>query len=435
MGKRILLTTTGSYGDVHPFIAMGLGLRSRGHAVTLATSNFYRQKIEATGLGFAPMGPHFDLIDSEMMRQVLDRKKGPEYLIREIMYPSIPAAYAEVTEALRQAEAIVTHPISFGAQIAAEKSGLPWISTVTAPLTFFSRFDPPVIAPYPILARLRSLGSAVNGVILGLARAVTRTWMGPVRRFRVAQGLPPGSDPLFEGHHSPQRVLAMFSRVMGEPQPDWPPQTRLTGFPFYDQAEHGQGLDPQLDRFLASGPPPVVFTLGSSAVFQAGRFYEESLAAIRRLGGRAVLLAGPNALREPLPADTVVFPYAPYSKIFSRASVLVHQGGMGTCGQALAAGRPMLVMPYGFDQPDNAARLERLGVARVISRNEYSARRVAAELDRLRTDPGYAHRAAEAARIVQAENGVQSACEAIEECISGWRQASAGSGRRSQLPP
>jgi UDP:flavonoid glycosyltransferase YjiC (YdhE family) len=99
-----------------------------------------------------------------------------------------------------------------------------------------------------------------------------------------------------------------------------------------------------------------------------------------------------------------------------RAACVVHQGGIGTCGQALAAGRPMLVMPYAFDQPDNAARLQRFGVARTIGRKDYTARRVAAELDRLLTDASYAEKAAEGARRVGAEEAVGAACNAIEEC-------------------
>src|SRR5208337_2067477 len=99
----------------------------------------------------------------------------------------------------------------------------------------------------------------------------------------------------------------------------------------------------------------------SSAVQHAGNFYQESIAAVRRLGCRAVFLVGTNSFSEPLPPGTAAFPYAPFSKIFPRAAVVVHQGGIGTCAQALAAGRPMLVVPFAFDQPDNAARLQRLG--------------------------------------------------------------------------
>jgi rhamnosyltransferase subunit B len=417
--KRILLTTTGSLGDLHPYLAIGLGLKARGNTVTIATSRVYRAKVLQTGLEFAPMGPHFDTSSSELMHEVLDARKGPERLIRRYLYPAVPTAYAEVIDALRTTDVVVTHPITFAAQIAAEKSGLPWISTVTAPISIFSRYDPPLMAPMPFLAKLRSLGPGVNGLIIQLARAKTKQWMKPIAEFRASLGLPTNKDPLFEGQHAPLGVLALFSRVMAEPQPDWPPQARVIGFPFYDQAEHGQGLDGELERFLDAGPPPVVFTLGSAAVFDAGTFYEESLAAVKQLGCRAVLLVGANTIKGPLPAGTAVFAYAPYSKILPRAAGVVHQGGIGTCGQALASGRPMLVMPYAFDQPDNAARLKRLGVARVIGRKDYTARRASAELDRLLTDRGYSERAAAAARRVAAEDAVHAACDAIEECAGG----------------
>jgi len=411
--KRILLASTGSLGDLHPYLAIGLGLKARGHAVTIATGNPYREKVERTGLDFAPMGPHFESTPPELMRRVLDAKKGPELLIRKLLYPAIPAAYAEVMDALRSVDLIVTHPITFAGQIAAEKTGLPWISTVTAPLSLPSKYDPPVLAPAPFLAKLRKFGPGVNGIVFELGRAIaTRGWMKPVTEFRASVGLPPGKDPLFEGQHSPRCVLALFSPVLAAPQPDWPRQARAIGFPFYDQAEHGQRIDRELERFLAAGPPPVVFTLGSSAVFDAGGFFEESLAAVRKLGCRAVLLAGPNPIRSPLPPGVAVCAYAPYSQVLPRAACVVHQGGIGTCGQALAAGHPMLVMPYAFDQPDNAARLARLGVARVIGRRQYTGRRAAEELDRLLGDPGYAERAAAAARVVHGEDAVGAACEA-----------------------
>jgi UDP:flavonoid glycosyltransferase YjiC (YdhE family) len=419
LGKRILLTTTGSLGDLHPFLAIGLGLQERGHTVTIATSNTYRTKVEQTGLGFAPMGPHLDKESADFARKVMHARNGPEYLMRRVLYPAVPAVYAEVTDAMRGADVVVTHPITYASQIAAEKSGLPWISAVTAPISFFSKYDPPVMAPMPILAKLRPLGSGVNGVLVWLAHAKTKPWMKSITEFRASLGMPPGRDPIFEGQHSPQCVLAMFSRLMGEPQPDWPPHVHVIGFPFYDQAEHGQELDPELQRFLDAGEPPVVFTLGSSAVLDAGRFYEESLLAAKHMGRRAVLLAGANAIAGPLPAGTAVFAYAPFSKILPRAACVVHQGGIGTCGQALAAGRPMLVMPYAFDQPDNAARLERLGVARVIGRNRYTARRAAAELDRLLTDGNYAERAKELACSVAQEDAVRAACDTVEKCAAG----------------
>lgn len=249
MSKRVLIATTGSLGDLHPYLAIGLELRTRGSTVTIATNNYYRTKVERTGLEFAPMGPHVPPVNSEAMQRAMDLKKGPEYLLRQIMYPGVPAAYAEVMDALQRADVIVTHPIAFAAQIAAERTGMPWISAVPSPTVFFSRFDPPVLAPYPFLAKLRPLGPSVNGIIIRLARARTKPWMAPVIRFRASLRMAPGQDPVFEGQHSPQRVLALFSRVIAERQPDWPRHTLITGFVFYDQLDHGQGLNPDLQRF------------------------------------------------------------------------------------------------------------------------------------------------------------------------------------------
>ena len=92
MTKRVLIATTGSLGDLHPYLAIGLELRSRGVAVTIATNNYYRTKVEHTGLGFAPMGPHIAPVNSEVMQRAMDLKKGPEYLLREIIYPGVPAS-------------------------------------------------------------------------------------------------------------------------------------------------------------------------------------------------------------------------------------------------------------------------------------------------------------------------------------------------------
>ena len=118
-----------------------------------------------------------------------------------------------------------------------------------------------------------------------------------------------------------------------------------------------------MKKFVASGPPPVVFTLGSAAVLAAGDFYEVSAKAAIELGIRAVLLIGTdprNRLRQQLPDSICVAEYAPYSALFSRASLVVHQGGVGTTAQCLRAGKPMLIMPYSHDQPDNARRMRRL---------------------------------------------------------------------------
>jgi UDP:flavonoid glycosyltransferase YjiC (YdhE family) len=115
-----------------------------------------------------------------------------------------------------------------------------------------------------------------------------------------------------------------------------------------------------------------------------------------------------------LPDSICVTRYAPYSKIFPRASVIIHQAGIGTTAQALRAGRPMLVMPYSHDQPDNARRVRRLGVAEVLGRTKFNAKPAARLIEQLLSNDAYLVRARAVAEKVAAENGTVAACDALE---------------------
>jgi UDP:flavonoid glycosyltransferase YjiC (YdhE family) len=244
-----------------------------------------------------------------------------------------------------------------------------------------------------------------------------RDWAEPVHALRREWGLPPLKQPIFEGSHSPFGALALFSQVLGEPQRDWPASVIQTGFPFYDQ---DAVIEPSLQAFLDAGEPPLVFTLGSAAVMNPGEFFTQSVKAAHRLGVRAVLVTGPEASHRPaaLPNGMLAVDYAPFSALFARARVIVHQGGVGTTGQALRSGKPMLVVPVSHDQPDNAERVRRRGIGRVLPITRYTAERAVAELAPLLRESAYADRAAVVGEQVRAENGVECACDAIERVLS-----------------
>jgi UDP:flavonoid glycosyltransferase YjiC (YdhE family) len=286
-------------------------------------------------------------------------------------------------------------------------------------MAFQSVHDPATPPQAPALQKVAALHPALAAAMNRLGRWVTRTWAEPTHRLREELGLPRGASPLFEGQHSPTLVLALFSHVLARKQPDYPPQTVVTGFPFYDAAD-ARPADPDLLHFLDAGDPPVVFTLGSSAVWIAGDFYQSALAAMRKLRKRAVLLAGDQtaSLRASgLPDAIAAFDYAPHSVVMPRASVVVHQGGVGTTGQALRSGRPQLVVPFGQDQPDNARRCVALGLARTISRSSFTPDRVVDELRMLQQDGAYARRAAEIGTAVSDENGARTACDEMERKV------------------
>ncbi len=298
MRRSILMTTWGSFGDLHPYLAVALGLKERSHAVTIAAAEAYRGKIEGEGIGFAPVRPDLrDLLqDRDVIRRALDLKTGTEYVIRSLVMPFIDQAYEDLFAAARSADLLLTHPLAYALPLVAEKLRLPWISVVLAPIGLFSAIDPPVLAPAPYLHRMRRFGRWPYALAYSIFKTISRSWAAPIDRLRLKIGLPRARlHPIVEGAFSPYGTLAWFSKLFATPQADWPAQTIITGFPFYDYFEPGREADPALDRFLSKGEPPIVFTLGSAAVREAGDFYEQSLAAALRLGRRAVLVIGADA--------------------------------------------------------------------------------------------------------------------------------------------
>jgi UDP:flavonoid glycosyltransferase YjiC (YdhE family) len=399
----------------------------------MALPAVYETKIRPLGLEFHAVRPDIDPTNSLLVEMVYDVKKGTEVGLREFLFPALRETYDDLLDAAtkpERADLLLLGELNYAGPLVAEVTGIRWASYVLAPLSFFSAFDPPVLPMYPRLARADKTVPGMGRVIRRLARFVSRKWPEPIYELRRELGLTRGANPLFDAKHSPYLVLALFSRVLGTEQKDWPQNTKITGFCFYD-ADAGNGkLPPHLEKFLAAGPPPVVFTLGSAAVLAAGRFYEYSAKAAIKLGIRAVLLIGSderNRPPQPLPESICVTEYAPYSALFPRTEMVVHQGGVGTTAQCLRAGKPMLIMPYSHDQPDNGRRMRRLKVACVIQRSNYTPLRVARRLKEMLAEEVLAKRAKSVAQQLSHEDGVRSACDALEELYRSTLQSRARS--------
>jgi rhamnosyltransferase subunit B len=425
-GKRIVLSTFGSFGDVHPYIAIALELKARGHRPVIATSEVYREKMAVLGLEFHPVRPDMPSYDqpdevTKLAEELMEARGGTEKVIA-LFTGKLPEIYEDLYAITKGADLLLTHPLPFVGPLLAQKLGLPWVSSVLAPISFFSAYDPIVPPQIPALYHLLRLHPFFGRLLLRVASGKLEKIMEPVYRLRAELGLPRGEQPLFAGQHSPELVLALFSSVLAKPQPDWPPNTCVTGFPFYDRrdffGETGTSID--LWQFLDAGPPPIVFTLGSSAFWVAKDFYRDSIAAAQALGQRALLLIGHqrNLPAEPLPDGVATFEYGAFGEILPRARAIVHQGGVGTTGQGLRSGRPVLIVPHAHDQFDNAARVARLGCGRMIARPRYNADNATKELRRLLENPSYAEKALEIGREVQRENGASVAADAIEALLS-----------------
>lgn len=394
MTPRVILCTAGSLGDLHPFLALGLALKARGVTAEIATSIDYGAKVEAEGLVFHPVGPGMERLSADLgmdlaqMTQAVAR--SDRFLFERIMLPYLETWTREVEVVARGSAAVVGATFAAGAAMAAELAGVPYVSAALQPTVVFSAYDPPYLPRAPWLAPA-SAGPRLwlNRATIALARTSTAHWSRPVNGVRASLGLPPSkANLLFDGAARADLALGLYSPLLSPAQPDAPPGFTVTGYAPYDSEAGGDSVMPrELEAFLAAGDAPIVFTLGSAAVHIPGEFYRESLKAARALGLRAVLLVGPDGDRSVVDGpDAMAVGYAPFSLLFARATLIVHQGGVGTTQQALCSGRPQLVVPHLGDQFDNGARVARLGCGRTLGRGSYRADWVARQLAAMLND-------------------------------------------------
>lgn len=415
---RVLILVHGSSGDVYPQIAVGRALLERGHEVLLATNPYFETAVRRAGLQFIPAGSEAEGRKAIENPELWQRGKGVS-----ILFDGVLKAMPETYEIVRQyyqpgRTVVVANALAFGARVAHEKLGVPLASVHLQPVLLRSLNEQPgIVTPRAWRPLVRPLRRALTAA---LDRWVFDPAIVPrLNEYRAGLGLRPVRRVLKEWIHSPQLVLGLFPEWYASPQPDWPANTHLTGFPLFDQTE-GASLSPELDQFLDQGGPPLVFTPGTAMVF-ARHFMAVSAAVCRSLGRRGLLVTRfAEQVPTDLPPGVLHVQYAPFSALLKRAAALVHHGGIGTASQALAAGVPQLVVPANFDQPDNAARLRKLGVAESIRDSAYTVQSAGAALSRLLSSAPVERACSTwARRIREASDPMSQTCQHIESLLVG----------------
>jgi UDP:flavonoid glycosyltransferase YjiC (YdhE family) len=411
---KALLIPIGSHGDVHPFVGLGLALRGRGHDVTVLTFTYFEKTVRAAGLDFVGLPLTEDFDEGLKNPDLWHPRRAFTLVMQKSVLPYLRPIYDAVTERYVPGETVVVPgSLAFGARVAQDKLGIPTANVHLQPVLFRSEYHAPILPPTFMPDWLPRFAKRLQ-YRLANALVVEPVLTRGLNAFRAEVGLPPVHDIMGGWWHSPQRVVGLFPDWYGPPQPDWPPQVRLTGFPLYDEREV-RPPSPELDDFLRAGEPPVVFTAGS-AMRQGHGFFAEAAQACRLSGRRGILLTRfPEQLPARLPENVRHFAYVPFSQVLPRAAAFVHHGGIGTTAQALAAGVPHLVMPLAHDQPDNADRLRRLGVARVLPPARFRAPAVARALDDLLASADVAARCRDYAGRIRTARPLDEACRLIEE--------------------
>ena len=413
---KVIFVPIGSAGDVHPFVAVALALRQRGHDVSVITSPYFSELFDDLKIPFVPFGT-VEQYEAITHHPGLWHPLHGFRVVSEAMGMGTPELFSLVNREIdKGGDIVVSGALAFGARIAQEKTNFPLVTMHLQPTAFWSIKDSPIFHPW--LSSINRFPDSVKQLILTLAdrvsdRALTRT----INPFRKTLGLRPVRHIVSQWWHSPIRTIGLFPSWFAPPQSDWPPNATLTGFPLYDEQNifrSSAKFGPLLNDIDAENDPPIVFAPGSGNR-QAHRFFKAAVDACKKLDRRALLLTRyREQLPSPLPKGVHHVDYIPFSKVLPLAAALVHHGGVGTAAQALAAGCPQLVMPMTFDQPDNAHRLAKLGVARILKPSQFRGKAVASTLSELLASAAVSRQCQTVSRRFEGVNPIETTCELIE---------------------
>lgn len=416
---KVVLLPAGSHGDVHPFVGVGIRLQQRGHDVTLATSGLFAELADRCGLKFREVGTADQFRELAENPDIWHPRKAMALIARQAILPVMRLQFDAIRE-LATGETpgetvVVGSALAFGGRLAHEALGVPFVSLHLQPSMFWSVYKSPCMARHALLGDWVPRWLKNVQFRLGIWMMFDRNVRKECNTFRAELGLTP-IKTTWEMMHSPQKICAMFPEWFAPRQPDWPRHTVHSGFPRWDE-KGVTPVAPEIEAFLATGDPPIVFTPGSAHT-HATRLWQSAIDACTRLKRRGMLLTRHvDQIPRTLPEGVRHFSYAPFSEILQRCAALVYHGGIGTLSQALAAGVPHVIMPMAHDQPDNAARIRRLGVGDFLWPDQFRGRILARILERLLSSPSVATACRDHAARLEGDDAIGKTCAEIENVM------------------
>ena len=407
--KTILLCTIGSAGDVYPFIGIGQQLKKRGFHVVLITSQYFETQARSAGLEFFGLGSTEDYQSIIQDPDLWSPEKGFKVFADRVVFPIMEPAYEIIAGFDPSKTVLAAQGQFFAAHIAHEKLDFPFITIHLQPAAFRSVYEFPLLPVSLPPFVIRGLFSLIDALILD------KLFAPKINHFRQRLNLPPVKKIFGGWMHSPQKNLGLFPDWFASPQPDWPPQTQLTSFVYYDKQNGNEELPDGLDKFLSAGSPPIIFTAGT-AMKHADQFFLDCIESCQLLGQRGILLTQhPEQLPAGLPQNIQQFAYLPFSKVLPHALALVHHGGIGTTAQAIAAGIPQVIRPMAHDQPDTAARVEKLGIGASLNPKKFHAASLAEKIKILITSKAVLDRCKLYAERINPDQSLNETCMTIEK--------------------
>jgi UDP:flavonoid glycosyltransferase YjiC (YdhE family) len=411
---HLFLSAMGSYGDVLPMVGLGAAARARGHRVQIMVNPYFQAIAEQAGLECLPLGTAEEYRTLMGHPDLWHPRRGLKLVLSKGAAAYLREAYRIVEANYQPGETVVAaHGLDLASRILHDKCGAPLATVHFAPFAIMTLHDTPRYIGAP---NMRFMPRWMKrGVFWAGDRWVTDPAIAPpVNELRAELGLPPVRHVFAGWNQSPDLVLGLFPEWFGAPQPDWPKNVDLVGFPLWDPPAD-QHLSREVNAFLEAGEPPIVFAPGSANI-QANEFFQTAIEACERLGRRGMLMTKyAEQLPTNLPPTVRHFGFTPFSLLLPRAAALVHHGGIGTCAQGLASGVPQLVMPMAYDQLDNGLRLKRLGVGNVVPRKKFKSAAASSALEPLLNSAEVARRCRDLAGKCDGPAALNAACDRLEQ--------------------
>ncbi|MDT0300954.1 glycosyltransferase [Streptomonospora wellingtoniae] len=428
---RVLIVNHGTRGDVQPFAALARALRAAGHEPLLAAAESSAALAADHGLAFAPLddGPVRMLDDTELVADTAESgRRGGRLREAGAMVRIVRRAKADMVRVLDDMAAaadgfadadVVVHGMGYPGHHIAEYLGVPSVPVALQPFWVPTAAFPNPMLPVPVPRALNRASHRTNTLVL-------RAYNGTVNAWRAGRlGLPRrrgGHDALRRPDGTRAPLLQAYSRhLVGDPA-DYPDWVHTTGYWFLP-APADWAPPERLTAFLQAQEPPLFAGFGSMPGSDPARLGREVVGAARRAGVRAVLATGWGGLAGVAEADDVlVVREVPHDWILPRVSAVLHAGGAGAVGAALAAGRPQIVCPFHREHRFWADRVHAAGLGpEPLPAARITAGGLAGRIRQAADDAAAAGRARETGALVRAEDGTAPAVALVEAEVARSR--------------
>ena len=414
---RFLFAAIPASGHINPTLPIVQALRERGHAVGYATGPSMEGTVAPLVTQFFPVGPAITAEEALRRWPELGRLRGKrrlDYMIREVFYSFAATAAREVLDAvtLWQPDVLVFDGFTHLAGIVADITGLPWATSTVAPGLLEGEGAHPygIRLPYPP----NLLQRCATPLFWSLFRIVARRHDRQFNEIRAEFDLPPVRDSYLKSTISPYLVLALMPWEFEYPRQDWSPMVHFVGPSLWDRPR-----DYAVPAWLEALPgerPLVYATIGTVQSIYQSAFFATLFEAARGLDADVVVTTGGNLSDLPTPPGNVrVERYVPNSIIMPKARIVVHHGGLSSTMGTLLHGKPAVVVPFGDDQPENAQRVQWLGVGTAVDPTRVSSAALRGTIETVLSSVAIHKKAAVLARTMQQYDAGQTGARLLEK--------------------